>query len=121
MAEGTFYPFSRHLETKTARKEPTRAPSLHADNPRGSLLLVAPIGDSDHRLPQIEESLPRDRVHVESRRRARIPLLADALHDGYLRQQRAPHLLGQLLAAVFAEDVVAVFRQMTHYCVSRAF
>ena len=51
--------------------------------------------------------IPRGRVIGLSK----IARIADALHDGYLSQQRTAHLGCQVLAAILAKYIVLVLRQ----------
>ena len=61
-------------------------PFIHLNNLCGSLLLVAPVGYSNHSLRQVYEGLARYCVGIQRRRRTLVAVFADALHQWNLRQ-----------------------------------
>ena len=60
---------------------------------------------------KLEEGTTGQGLGVERYGGALVATLADALHDGNLSKQGYLQLLGQLFAALFAEEVVAVLGQ----------
>ena len=73
-----------------------------------SLLLVATVYDSYDSLREVDERQTCYAVAVESGRCTSVAILADALNERYLREQRQALLLRKLLAAFLAEDVILV-------------
>ena len=68
---------------------------VHVYNLGLGQFLVADVHSCHHGLGEIDESLPRDGIHVASRRLTFVTTLTDALHDGDLCQQRTAELLSQ--------------------------
>ena len=72
---------------------------------------VALVGLRDHACSQLQEGISRGAGGVECSRGSGVAVLADTLHERDLSQQGLAGLLGQLLHAFVAEDVVAVLGQ----------
>ena len=71
---------------------------------------IAAVDHGDYGLGEAEERLTSNGIDLCGSRFAGIATLTDALHQRDLSQQGHLHLLGQLLTALTAKDVVAVLR-----------
>ena len=82
-----------------------------SDDFRLGLFLVAAVDNGDNGLGEVDEGEAGGRVAREGCGGACIAIVADALNEGDLGEQGYLHLLGELLAAFLAEDVIAVLGQ----------
>ena len=76
------------------------------------LFFITTIDNGNHCLREIDEGEACSRVAGEGCWGAGIAVVADALNERYLGEQRYLHLLGKLLAAFLTEDLITVLRQL---------
>ena len=82
-----------------------------SDNLCLGLFFITTIDDGDNGLCEVNEGLACHGVDFQGSGLTSIAALTDTLYDGDLGQQGYTHLLCQILAAFFSEDVIAVLGQ----------
>ena len=87
----------RHINEKAGRRRPgfLFALLLHLDDVRGGLLHIAAVYLADNGGGQLQESAACQSVFVQGGGTALVAALADALHNGYLPQQRYAEFVGR--------------------------
>ena len=82
-----------------------------SDDFRLGLFFVAAVDNGDNGLGEVDEGEAGGGVARKGGGGACVAIVADALNEGDLGEQGYLHLLGELLAAFLAEDVIAVLGQ----------
>ena len=79
---------------------------------RRYLFRIPPVGLFHHTAGKGHERLSRLAPVIQYFGRTVVTILANALHDGNLSQQRHVHLFGKAFHPFFPEQVVSVLRQL---------